>query len=356
MDDRMRSAGFRGEVLVPDLGMYPPATLGLPNERIFHIALRSKQEKQPGLARALMRLCKDPSCYADVDWQRLEEDRTLGAQIVSMAHRLRPTVVFMQIQRNSMIGPEIINAMRDECDRNVVIINWDGDQHYSPGDTQRKWFVELGKVCDCSLVVNTSHPAIYAEMGVRNPGYFQIGIDRDIYFSIPGNTEREIVFLGSAYRQNSAYAYRRQVAEKMHREFGDGFSVYGYGWQVGWAKPWIKQEQEREVYASSRFALSMSITNKLPRYSSDRLFRALACGATVLVQRFPDMEGVGLVHGTNCLVWETEQELVDHVRSTSETVRRRIGSRAEMLALSHTWHSRMYELAAIIGHVRRSRE
>src|SRR4029077_10849063 len=107
-----------------------------------------------------------------------------------------------------------------------------------------------------------------------------------------------------------AYAPRRDLVARLGRRFEDEFAVYGSGWPIApHVRPFLRQAEEAVVYHAARAAISMSIRNDLARYTSDRLFRALAAGAYVLVERFPDAAGLGLFDGVNCRFWSDEPEL-----------------------------------------------
>jgi hypothetical protein len=278
---------------------------------------------------------------------------------------IRPTLVFMQIQRVSPITAELVEQLRGCCDPDVVIVNWDGDQHHEPDAPQRAWFRELGQACDTSLVVNTAHQPIYAAAGVRNPGYLQIGIDPDIYKPTdPTPCTPQVVLLASRYGGYAAYKHRQDIADTLEKTYGGNvFGVYGSGWSGPSGRPMVAQTQEAGIYNAAGVAVSMSIRNDLPRYTSDRLFRALASGAYVAVERFPDMEGLGLVDEVNCEFWTGWGELQDiilrvsdsgHYRETARQVDLRY--QARLLAHTyHTWDARMPELLYIVDAVRAAR-
>jgi hypothetical protein len=349
-------------LLVPAFGCLPPARddIAAPKERVMHVALRDGREKQPGLARALRSVADG---YAEVDWVACEQ---IGPEAVRSAMRacaamLRPTLVFLQIQRRSAITPDVIAELRGLCDPDVVIVDWDGDQHHDADSPERAWFRELGAACDTSLVVNTAHPTVYANMSLRNPGYLQIGIDPLLYHphAIPTPGTPAVVMLASRYAGYSPYKRRQDIVDTLERRYGaGGFGVYGGGWTGPSGHPMLNQDHEAGVYSAATSAISMSIRADLPRYTSDRLFRALASGAYVLVERFPDMAGLGLIDGVNCRAWSGWGELENHLIQAEPRDHEytRIRHAAADLALAlHTWDARMPELLWIVDAVRAMR-
>jgi len=343
-------------VLVPAVGAMPPAAHGAPKERVLHIALRTSSELQPGLEEALRGIS---SQYRDIDWMAVGDVGDRLNRVLALAADIAPTLVFMQLQTAGVLEPHHVRALRGLCDPNAVIVNWDGDQHYEPCSPERRWFAELGRVCDTSLVVNTDHPHKYATMGVRHPGYLQIGTD---YRWAPGREPRKgtpwVVLLAGCYPHLPAYEARRQIVARLSKGPPISFGVYGAGWKRPYGRPMLRQAEEAPVYAGCKAAISMSIRNDLPRYTSDRLFRALMAGALVLVEAFPDMEGLGLVDGENCLVWTTPEGLEASIAAVLKWPEPygRVRSAGAMLAATyHTWEARMPELLAIVAAVREAR-
>lgn len=340
-------------VLVPRVDAAPPRLPMRQTERLLHIALRTPFEGQPSLAAALRSLACE---YADVEWMTAETRGTLVHDVLAAARALKPTLVFMQLQRRTPITPAIVESLR-VISPDAVIVNWDGDQHHEPASAERAWFVELGKVCDASLVVNTRHPAEYAAMGVRHPGYLQIGVDDRYRPTAPAKGVPRVVLLASNYATHrSRVELVRSLTETLGpREFG----VYGGGWNgAPAARPMLHQDEEPPVYAGTRAAISMSIRADLPRYTSDRLFRALASGALVFVERFPECETLGLRDGENCRLWSDWDELKALVTAPTAPEEQELALRmnaAQLTRRYHTWHARMGELLAIVDAVRGDR-
>lgn len=318
-------------------------------ERVLHMALRTPQEGQPALARALSSIGE----YDEIDW----DASGIGAfeTALANANRLRPTLIFAQIQRAGAFTPQQISELKAASDPACVACHWDGDMHHRPAEPARAWFVELGKVFDTSLVCTTAHLAEYAAMGVNNPGYLQIGIDKTLYRPTePTPGTPPIVMLASRY---ATHERRNRIVEQLAERYGDQFAVYGHGWSGSCARPMLRQDQEAGVYAAAKCAISMSIRNDLPCYTSDRLFRAMGSGAVVLAELFPGMvETLGLNPGVDCLAWFSTETLfrgIEFARSVPEEIGRWMRARASHLVhVRHTWQARMPELLEIVRAVR----
>ncbi len=104
----------------------------------------------------------------------------------------------------------------------------------------------------------------------------------------------------------------------------------------------------------------MNLREDLRRYSSGRLTRMLCAGAVTAVRAFDDLEGWGLVHGANCLVWRDVVELGhllrDWLRPEREADRQRIRVAAAALgAERYTWAGSVRQLNAIVHAAREAR-
>jgi hypothetical protein len=305
-------------------------------ERILHVALRTDFERQPGLDKALR---EASSVYRDVDWQKADN---VPEAVLKTASEIRPTLVFMQLQRAGVLEPRDIEALRAACDPQVVIVNWDGDQHHGPNDEPRRWFVELGRVCDASMVVNTDHPGQYTRLGVRNAGYLQIGYDPEIYRPAePWPDVPPVVFLGSCY---PSHQRRTDIIEHVAAQLGNKFAAYGNGWPTTYGRPMLKQHEEPHVYAAAKAAISASIRNDLSFYTSDRLFRIMGSGGVALVEFFPGASFLG-VRLDSCIGWIGILGLFGAIhRALAEDQSSRRQRAAELARSKHTWAVRVRQL------------
>jgi hypothetical protein len=341
------------------------------NERVLHLADHATGDTVDEIGCAMRMLTARAADYRQV---RFTLDIPAAGNVVTgpawyapdaealeAAAAIRPTFVFMHPQVPSVITPEVVEELRALCDPSCMIVQWTGDQHFEPTDAEQLWFVELGRVCDASLVVNTKHPVEYAALGVRHPGFLEVGIDEALWRPTPPTPNTPpIVCLANEYGQFD-YTARNHAFAAAAAAFPGQFAVYGGGWEEQTAIPWRPYLQNADVpgiYSAARAALSISIRADLPRYTSNRLFYALGCGAIVLAERFPDCEGLGLRDGHNCFLWRGEDEL-RHCLATAlglaTPTRRAMRIAARAVGLAHSWSARMGELQCIIDTVRSDR-
>jgi hypothetical protein len=308
--------------------------------------------------RGLMRALSSLGEYLKVDWRQAAISRELDSQALRAAAAIQPTLVCLEMRgptpRRGGPTPALLHQVRALCDPRAVLVLFYGDQFHEPSAPANAWLLELARAADVFLICNTQHPAEYARLGVPHPGYLQAGFD-------PGHFHQGVVadpgapllaFMGSRHTK-PGYTHRNEVVGQLGKAFPGALRCYGHGCVR--ASTYLEPAAEAAVYAGARGALCMSIRNDLPRYTSDRLFRALGSGAVALVEAFPDVEGLGLEHGRNCLLWRTWDELrclaAACLRPEADLQPLRSGA----LALAHkvhTWDARMYELAAIAEAVR----
>lgn len=340
------------QVLCPSPGCFPPAAPLRTNERVLHLA-NSNHEATASLGLDLI-----ASEYRRVFWPGIERDDLVDVTCAA-ASAIRPTLVFINIQSDGILCPQDIDAIRVCCDPSVVIIDFDGDQHFEPESTQREWFVELGQACDSSLVVNTEHPAVYARLGVRHPGFFEAAAASSVYHpSTPKDGVPSIVMLAGA--GHKVHTERTALIRRVADAYGPcRFAVYGNGWgDLSSARPPLAPNEEAPVYSAADASLSISARHDLPRYTSNRLFFMLASGAISVVESFPDCEGLGLVDGVNCLLWSGWDNLRERLTMAlcmSDDVRSAMRTAAAELGQEHTYQARVLELLAIVDAVRASR-
>jgi glycosyltransferase involved in cell wall biosynthesis len=339
-----------------------PVRVGIRPERVLHVHLWTEEDPQNSLAKAFEKL--GSAGHARVDWTKYEGQER-EHMILDAARRINPTVVFMQLQGPN-ISPNVLKQIRTELhDPSLVLVLWSGDVGQVNGPWagfQDAWSYEMSQYADLMCFTGTGQVQMHRARGMRNAAYLQIGYDVDRYF--PGDDKNygashDVCFLAQNYGTHfdaipDNDARIRQWAGEIFSHSGLRFGLYGSGWSSVAAEP-VHQTQARDVYHRSHMALSISLTSKLARYSSDRLIRSMASGCPTLVKRFEDMEGWGLRSGENCLAWDEIHEAVETAKvwlNKPEELREIGKAGAELAANNWTWDVRVQELYALINAVR----
>ncbi|MFC1814328.1 PqqD family peptide modification chaperone, partial [Thermodesulfobacteriota bacterium] len=165
-----------------------------------------------------------------------------------------------------------------------------------------------------------------------------------------------VVFMANHYPTSNfpLSEFRKNIAVGLHERYGDRFGLYGQGWQD--VLPNVKslmyqQDIEAETYRKSKMAVNISHFD-LSRFSSDRLFRIMACGPLCLCKRYKDCE-VDFTDGVHLRYWDTEgqlYELIDYYsKDENNAERERIAKNGNQLVTQHCkWSNRMQELKTLI--------
>lgn len=346
-------------VLNPAQGWAPLASERRTDERVLFVSLQDANEPMAPMVRALARGCG--ACQA-IDW-REGVPPDVQARVLAAAHEQRPTIVLLRLQRGgSPITPAFVRELRAHCDPRVVIAHWNGDQYQAAGTLSAAWMVELGREVDTTLLVNVQEQGELAHAGVRHPGFLASGYDPECYRPVTSSmpVRREVVCLANRHKPVAEYARRNELLARF-AAWGDQCVLHGKGWdkESVRARPFVPRTEEAAVYSGAAAALSISMHAGVARYTSDRLWRLLGCGAVALVEQFYGWNTFGLCDGVNCLVW-TGWEQLRHLLAwvlSPEGVRAAPAMRAAALELAqhHTWEARALELLACVDAVRAAR-
>jgi len=345
-------------ILNPAPGEFPLAAERRTDERVLFVSLQDANEPMEPMRRALERSCG--VCRA-VDW-RDGDIAAVQGRMLATAHEFRPTVVFLRLQRGgSPITPQFVEQLRSHCAPEAVIVHWNGDQYEMAGTPAAAWMVELGRVVDTTLLVNTQEQGVLAHAGVRHPGFLAAGYDPEVYRHRPQpEVRREVVCLANRHRTVAGYDRRRALLGQF-AAWSEQAVLYGRGWdpQAIRARAMVTRVHESVIYSGAAAALSISMHEDLQRYTSDRLWRMLGCGAVALVEQFPGWNACGLRDGINCVLWSGWEQL-RHLLAwalSDEGLRQSpmLRQNALELAQHHTWEARALELLAIVDAVRAER-
>lgn len=345
------------QALDPVEGRFPIRAERLTAERVLHVHLGTSDDPQAGLVRALGKF----GAYEQVNWIGVEHE-ALQQAIFGAAERLKPTIAFMQLQTPDVVDAATVRSLR-EISPGVVVATWCGDvaSRNSPWDVG--WQVPLARCCDLTLHSSHTHVKAFREAGVHTAAYLQIGYDEEQYRPSQQHIDFDVCFLGNRHYGSPAHAMKRHDGDlrdgavaAFRSAFGKRFGIFGSGYEGG--EP-IALANAHQAYWRSRIGLNVSFVNFFDCYSSDRIFRILGCGSLLLTKSFPMMSTYGLVHGENCIVWETPADAVEAARIALS----RPGDLAEIAAAGarlarerHTWDSRVLELLPLVEAARKGRD
>jgi len=328
------------------LGEAPRWAIPPLSERVLHLHLWTPVDPQTSLCAALETL----GPYRQLAWTRLEPE-SRARHLLAAVSEHAPTLLWMQLQTPGVVSPAVLEQVRVKAP-GIRIVSWCGDVGRNPA-----WSHELAPACDAVFFSSTTQVDQHRAAGFPNAAYLQIGYDSGTHYADTDVERAGVVFAGQRFEMcgwsflpEQEIELRTRTITALHGVLGDKFACYGQNWP-SWSHPPMHPPVVAERYRRAIAAVSVSITSKLGRYTSDRLFRALACGPAVLVKRFAEMEALGLEDGVTCLVWDTPEECVDlaqYVLAHPE-IAARIGAYGADLARDcHGWNRRMGEMYAYL--------
>jgi len=336
------------------LDSWPLRSVLPPKERILHIHLDTDDDPQYGMQRALNLWGSDVSRIA---WTRVGAEAT-RRQAVEVCRQQQPTLVWMQLQTPDVLDASTLRQMR-EAAPNALLVTWCGDVGRCDPNEVLPWEAEVADNVHLCLFSSTTQAHAYRAHGHPGASYLQIGCDTQWFRPANATKKYRVAFLGQNYGTNfdrtlpgNDAALRAEVARALKRRLGRDFYLAGGGWG-GLEDAFVATRDSPAVYHQSKLALSISLSQILGRYSSDRLLRALGCGVPTFVREFSGMASWGLVDRDNCIIWRTEMSVGHVVELIAQDWSAEIGERgAKLVVQHHTWEVRVRELAVYLAALR----
>lgn len=275
---------------------------------------------------------------------------------ITTAEKFQPDLVMLQGQRPNNITPETASRL---CKRlsGAFVFNWDADTHYP----MLPFHEEIAKAVPLQLTISPSLFEWYRQRGVHNIGYWPIGveqefIDVDRYEHFREEASSDVLFLGSLYGEEvfPGALTRRDAVIALHRS-NLRFRLHGLGWpKIGIQASSTLEEFAANaiLYSKAKMALSVSQTNELWGYTSDRAHNILATGCPLLVERFVGHKEYGLVDGETCIAWSSIPEMLEKARYyiAHPHEREAIGRAGKQVLLErYTWPRLVEELWGLIA-------
>lgn len=276
-----------------------PWEIGKHKLSIYHIGMYAEREQQHYL-RTMLSMLGD---YYEDDWEiELKKRGKDGFRKYVIERSQKADIVFMQLQTPNVLD---VNTVKRMCG---FIINWTGDVRYP----LPSWYIDLGKHVGLTLFTNETDVKAAKAAGVI-ADYFQITDDDTIYTPNGWKSHNgNIVFMGNHYPGKFPLTQLRfDLCQRLKKEFGNEFSIFGGGFPAGMvtANLNFKQEDEAATYRGCKIAVNCSHFN-YERYSSNRIFRIMLSGAFCLSHHYDRIDEDFEIN-KHLVTWRTIDELVD---------------------------------------------
>ena len=221
--------------------------------RILHVAMGMPEFDRAAIDRG--------HYISRFEWKK---QKSLHTALLEKVFRFKPDVAFFQIQKPNIIKHETLEALRKE---GIFTVNWTGDVR-----EDITWYKEAAPYFGVTLFTNQTDVDTLTSEGFR-ADFLQIGYDDTIY-RYEERKRAGVVFLGNNYiNRYPESKRRRQIVEHYMKK---GLDAYG----IGFPKRVTIAAKEVLIYQKASYALNIDHFNR-PRFYSDRVLRAQACGAII---------------------------------------------------------------------------
>jgi len=325
--------------------------------RIVALLAEDSKHPMPGMADAVER-----TGGAVLRWPELAASPSLGWPGMELAalrfvqqHAAGDCLVLFHVRLGRIFRPDWMRELVGLAhDRGAWVVSWCDDP--APTEASFRCVARLLSYVDFALFTDRDHARLLQERACVRSGYLPSGYGPDTFYADQDATEDLYAcFVGTNYhlldggdRERTVQAVRRTGVDL--RVFGEHWRTRGVPAEDGWVPP----DRFRDLCHRSRVTVGMGLRDDLPWYTSDRMMRAMGSGAVYAPRWFPGIEGLGVVHGENALVWHDKEELaaflLEWTGDGKTPDRRRIREAAAGHALgSWTWDTWMGRLVDLAG-------
>ena len=320
----------------PYLRVHPIPLRSNAPKKVLHIALNYRTP-QRGLIAAL----KSIGEYQELDWIALSEaNGTKGIhKAIDEVAAWAPDLTFMQVQGSRQFGP-----VPSEVKKLGVVVNYTGDAR----QPMPFWYAQAAENVTITCFSDMDSVEALRARGFKSK-HMHMGFDNRT-FRPDGNRGKwpEIVFLGNDYNNTFPLSeLRRTVATRLRIRYGHRFGVFGT-FPGATGNLMFNETAEAECLRSCKIAVGISHL-PLRRYTSDRLWRSMGCGALYACHRFPEME-VDFKEGTHLAGWTEPEELcklIDFYLEHEDDRAKIAKQGCDLVHKNHTWDARMDQLLEI---------
>lgn len=311
---------------------------------ILHIGLKSATYFPDGMEKGFRAAGFTEHIF--FDWQAVRLNcGILGCQsrMIGAAMQLEPDLIFLHIQNASIIDEQ--TAI--ELSKHGFVVNYTFDCRQS---SEMQWAYDIAlhiglTLFSCQEDVENCKSGRSAVM--------QSSCDLDWYTRTPNVRNHDVVFIAGNYAPtNLVFPLAQQRVEmvKYLKEEISTFKEYGMNWEVS---QYINPQQEITIYNQAAIAINQN--NFLREgYTSDRLWRIMACGTMCITSYFPGIEK--LFEKGKHLEWfhnfEELKGLINFYLSNPEKRENIAKAGSDWVRNHHSWQNRFEEMKHLIKNIK----
>lgn len=290
--------------------------------------------------------------YDFLNWQLIkfkEGVEGLRDRMIVKAKTCNPDLIFIHIQNPDVLDIETCQSLSEIA--YTVLYTFDCR------DKERmQWLYELVPHLSAVFFSNNEDVINCKELGYDNCYVLESSCDMTMYRPLPKEhlyvfDYPKVVFLGQRYVNTNLNfplaEERQQMIEYLYEKFGDDFGAYGRGQK----NQFLNFQQENICYNVAKIAINQNNYDK-ELYSSDRLWRIMACGCFCLTKYFKGIETM-FERGIHLDWWHTFEELEEKIKYylDNEDERAAIAKQGSLFVReNHTWKDRIEVIKNIMEH------
>lgn len=316
---------------------------------ILHVGLVAPNYSNSGLMKAFFENSFSEYTLFDFQLKTFEFDRdTMRRMLIQEAERMRPDMIFMQIQGSEILDMATFNRLSEIS----FTVNYTFDKR---SKEQSEWLYNLSPYVGLLCLSNQEDVDECNSRGYKNVMLLHSSCDMDAYRPLgDGPLDPEyrggVVFVGNNY-ENTMHQFpgskeRSEMVALLRYSFPGKFMVFGNDWQ---ASKIINGNEEVKVYLSSLIAINQNNFDA-ENYTSDRLWRIMATGALCLTKYFKGIEKL-FNEGVHLSWWFTFDDLKQKLQYYLDNpdIACKIGVQGVLeVRKNHTWGARIKEMLTFI--------
>ena len=275
--------------------------------------------------------------------------------VVETAKKVQPDVIFLQIQHPECLTLHFAKRLA----KIAFVVNYTYDVR-SKEKTQ--WMYDIAPHIGLTLFACQEDVNHCYEQGIKNTACIHSSCDMDWYkpIEIPKSIDlvgiktptAPIVFIGNNYKHtNLSFELadeRFEMVQMLKETYGNDFLCEGMNWQESKI---VNPQQEIYKYNTAKIAISHNNYDR-ENYTSDRIWRIMACGCFCLTKYFKGIEDI-FDREIHLDWWHDFDELkskIDYYLANDNYRKSVAINGSNYVRKYHTWTDRFRTVKAFINH------
>lgn len=317
-------------------------------EKVLHLRIEAPTYSSLGIEKGFK---ANNFEYYGFDWQLARFSygtEAMREMVIQEANKIKPDIIFAHTQNPDAIDLDTYIALQKIS--KVIFYTFD-----VRSKEKSQWMYEVAKNVHYSFFGCQEDVDNCEKFGIKNCAVLQSSCDIDVYkpFVLPANAyiPAEIVFIGNNFAQSNLEFPNAQervdVVNFLQKEYPGKFKAWGLNWPNS---KMAGTNEEVYIYNACKIAI---VQNNYTRncYQSDRVWKALSCGAFVLAKSDPGLSDLFSVEN-HLDVWANFDDLKTKIDYYLEDELEAINIAecgCNYVRENHAWPNRVSEMMKFIS-------